>query len=357
MHFYSVVGARPQFVKLAPFSRAIRQRFEETVIHTGQHYDTNMSAKFFEDLDIPQADYNLGVGSGTQAAQTAAMMTGLEVVFENETPDLVVVFGDTNSTLAGAISASKLGIPVVHVEAGLRSFNRTMPEELNRIVADHCSDLLFAPTAMAVKNLADEGLTGRTVLTGDIMADAVRDNLEIARERSTVLKRLQLEGTDFVLLTLHRPYTVDDPATLQKVLNAVANSGILVVFPLHPRTKAVIDQRGVAIGDTIRLIEPQGYLDFLRLQQAAQKIVTDSGGIQKEAYLIGRPCITVRPETEWVETVDAGWNCLVSPLSPDLAESIANFQPTGERPDLFGRGVAATMAAEIGKFWDAHQLG
>jgi len=357
MHVLSVVGARPQFVKLAPLSRALRTRHAETVAHTGQHYDAGMSGRFFDDLGLPEPDHHLGVGSGSQAAQTAAMLTGLEAVFRDEAPDLVLVFGDTNTTLAGALAAAKLGLPLLHVEAGLRSFNRAMPEEVNRVVADHCADLLFAPTPAAVCNLAAEGLAARAVLTGDVMADALAEHLPVALARSTALERLGLEPEGYLLLTLHRPYTVDDPVLLGRVLAAVAEAGPPVVFPVHPRTRKVIEEYDVEVAPPLRLVEPQGYLDFLRLEHAAARIVTDSGGVQKEAYLLGRPCVTVRPETEWVETVEAGWNRLVDPRSPALAEVVATFAPRGPRPDVFGRDVARTMVAEIDAFAEARGLG
>jgi UDP-N-acetylglucosamine 2-epimerase (non-hydrolysing) len=339
----SVVGARPQFVKLGPLSPKIREVWREVIVHTGQHYDESMSDTFFQDLRLPEADYNLGVGSGTHGEQTGRMLPILEEVYSKERPAAVIVFGDTNSTLAGALAAVKLHIPVIHVEAGLRSYNRTMPEEINRIAADHMSDHLFAPTRTAMDNLAGEGLAGRAHLTGDIMVDALLANVEQAKQSSSVLEKLGLEPGAYVLLTLHRPYNVDDPASLQRIMEVLDALEGQVVFPVHPRTRQVMEKHGIRHGDGVRLCEPFGYVDFLSLESGAQKIITDSGGVQKEAYLLAVPCITLRPETEWVETVDGGWNVLVDPGAPDSADVIREFAPTGEPEPVFGKNVAERM--------------
>ena len=386
----TIVGARPQFVKLAPFSRAIRaEGWAEIIVHTGQHYDPNMSGSFFDELGIPKPDYNLEIGSGGHGLQTGRMLEAIEAVFEKERPDAVVVFGDTNSTLAGALAAAKMGIPCAHVEAGLRSFNRSMPEEINRVVADHTCDVLFAPTEAAVKHLKREGLEERCVLTGDIMVDAVLENRQRAVERSGVLDELGLVPGAYSVLTLHRPYTVDDPSILGPLLGELDSLGEPIVFPVHPRTAktlGLIKEEGVSVlrcfgssedgvsggkkpgtgnkeamasvaqratgesttnrqltTNNLLFIEPQGYLDFLCLQSNAKRILTDSGGIQKEAYILGKPCVTLRPETEWVETVEAGWNLLLAPDSEELAPLIRGFRPPDAHPVVFGEEVAAKM--------------
>jgi len=341
--FLSIVGARPQFIKLAPLSRVLRERHTEIILHTGQHYTTSMSDRLFTDLALPQPDYNLGVGSGTHGEQTARMLSGIEGVIERERPNCVIVFGDTNSTLAGALSAAKQGILTVHIEAGLRSFNRTMPEEINRIVADHVADLLFAPTPTAMLNLEKEGLAHRAHLTGDIMVDTLEENRERAVASSNVLARLNLKRGAYTLLTLHRPYNVDDPAFTPNILASLAELGDQVVFPVHPRTRAVMESVGIGEVSNTVLCEPQGYLDFVQLQANAKRIVTDSGGVQKEAYLLGVPCITVRPETEWLETVGSGWNVLADPRSPTFLQTIREFSPDSSRPPIFGVNVASRI--------------
>jgi UDP-GlcNAc3NAcA epimerase len=343
----SIVGARPQFVKLAPLSRKLRESFNEIIIHTGQHYDDNMSAAFFSDLNIPPADYNLGVGSGSHGEQTAAILKGLSEILAIQKPAAVIVFGDTNTTLAGALAATKLHIPVIHIEAGLRSFNRAMPEEINRVATDHISDYLFAPTEAAMNNLAAENLLGRATLTGDIMVDALFSGKEQALKRTDQLKRIGVEPGRYYLLTLHRPYNVDQGQELSAILAELAKLDHPLVFPVHPRTVATVKQQAIKIDPQIKLIDPVGYLDFIALQNYAAKIITDSGGVQKEAYLLGKPCITLRPETEWVETVKVGWNLLLNPTTPKLAEMIAAFNPIGTAPPVFGSDVAEKMAEKI----------
>lgn len=343
----SIVGARPQFIKLAPLSRELRRGWHEVVVHTGQHYSANMSDILFKDLDIPVPDYNLGVGSESHGAQTGKMLAAIEAILLAEKPDVVVVFGDTNSTLAGALAAVKMGILCAHVEAGLRSFNRSMPEEINRIVADHTCDLLFAPTQTAMDNLQSEGLGERSLLTGDIMVDTLEENRERAGQRSQILSQLNLRPREYTVVTLHRPYNVDDPAYTPMLLEKLTQTGDRVVFPAHPRTTAVMSRAGTKPPPGVTMIEPLGYLDFLQLQANAARIVTDSGGIQKEAYLLGVPCITVRPETEWVETVESGWNILADPRSSDFVERLNTFCPEGARPPVFGAGVADRTVQEL----------
>lgn len=342
MHILSVVGARPQFVKLAPLSRELRKHHQEFIIHTGQHYDQEMSDLFFEQLDIPKPDINLDIGSGGHGKQTGAMLEGIEQHIQKHQPDWVISFGDTNSTLAACLAASKLEVPSLHIEAGLRSFNRSMPEEINRVVADHTADLLFAPSPKALENLSNEGLTARTILTGDIMVDAV----------AYVQKKVtQNQGNDayqnYLLMTLHRPYNVDDPEKLSVIMRHLGELSRKLVFPVHPRTRNIMDRHNIKIPSNLELISPQGYVEFQRLLAGCDKVITDSGGLQKEAYLAGKPCITVRPETEWVETVEAGWNVLADPYESGFVEKVATFQPSSKRSAIYGTNVAEKMVSEL----------
>jgi UDP-N-acetylglucosamine 2-epimerase len=343
----TVVGARPQFIKLAPFSRALKGHFKEVIIHTGQHYDKAMSDVFFVELGIRQPDYNLEVGSGSHSQQTAAMMIGIEEVLLKEKPDLVVVFGDTNSTLAATLVASKLGVKTVHVEAGLRSFNRAMPEELNRIASDHLSDLLFAPTERAMLNLTDEGLSNKSVNTGDIMVDSVKYSLEQSYNEAFISEELNLKNKDYYLLTLHRPYIVDNSSLLNEILSELNKLDKKIVFPVHPRTNKNIDHSKLPEENNFIFINPIGHIGFLNLMSRSHKIITDSGGIQKEAYILKVPCITLRSETEWVETVESGWNCLIDPVNNNISDRIRNFAVPEKHGKLFGENVAQKMIDEI----------
>ncbi|MFO8145508.1 MAG: UDP-N-acetylglucosamine 2-epimerase (non-hydrolyzing), partial [Candidatus Syntrophosphaera sp.] len=343
MKIAQIVGARPQFVKLAPLSRLIRQKHEEIIIHSGQHYDSRMDEVFFRDMRIPHPDVNLNAGSKSQAPQTAIILEGVESALLEHKPDLVIVYGDTNTTLAGALASAKLGLRTAHVEAGLRSFNRFMPEEINRVVADHVSNILLCPTATAMENARREGLEDKCHLVGDIMTDSLRMALELASGTNGILKDLGLQNQAFSLLTLHRPYNVDDPASLHKILSGLDGLGLKIVFPVHPRTRRIIEQTGRTKFRNIRLILPQSYLDFISLMQAAEMVLTDSGGIQKEAYILGKPCVTLRSETEWTETVASGWNLLLPVDSPSFPEAIAEFQVPRERPDIFGSNVASKI--------------
>ena len=347
MKIAQVVGARPQFIKLAPLSRLVREKHEEIIIHSGQHYDIQMNDVFFQDMLIPAPDYNLDVGSGTQAQQTAEILEALEPVLIEEKPDWVLVYGDTNTTLAGALAAAKLGLKTAHIEAGLRSFNRSMPEELNRIVADHLSDLLFCPTDAAMNNLAKEGLAERAHLVGDIMTDSLKLGLELAKDNSDILNELTLNPGTFLLLTLHRPYNVDDPKLLSIILSGLNSLKKLIVFPVHPRTRNILCQIEPEKFNNIRFIEPLSYLDFLTLMQASEMILTDSGGIQKEAYIIGKLCITLRPETEWIETVKTGWNILLPPQSKEFPEKILSVSKPLIHPPLFGSDVSQKILSVL----------
>lgn len=343
MKIVSIVGARPQFVKAGPVSAALRREHDEILVHTGQHYDDNMSAVFFEELGIPAPDHYLGVGSGSHGAQTGRMLAEIETVVLTEKPDWVLVYGDTNSTLAGALAASKLHVPVAHVEAGLRSFNRAMPEEINRVVADHIATLLLCPSATAVKNLADEGITRGVHDVGDVMSDSLIAAARRAEARSDVLQRLGLDPRGFLLATVHRAENTDDPGRLGAILGALGDAGTPVIFPIHPRTRAAIDRQGQRVAATVRMIDPVGYLDMVRLMAAARMILTDSGGVQKEAYWLGVPCVTMRDETEWVETVDAGWNRIVGASREAIVNAARTFTPPATRPPLYGNGNVADL--------------
>lgn len=345
----SIVGARPQFIKGAPVSRELRKKFKEILVHTGQHYDHNMSPIFFEELGIPQPDYNLGVGSGGHGEQTGKMLIELEKVLVKEKPDLVLVYGDTNSTAAGALAAAKLHIPVAHVEAGLRSYNRQMPEEINRVVVDHLSNLLFCPTDTAKKNLEKEGVTKGVFNTGDVMYDALLANREIANSKSKILKTMNLKPKTYLFATVHRAENTDNKRNLENILKAFSDSGETIVVPLHPRTKKAVSDWRLAIGDysNIKFIDPVGYLDSIQLQANAKKILTDSGGVQKEAYMLGVPCITLREETEWVETVEDGWNVLVRADKKKIGQVIKKFLPKGRQHNYFGFGKSAQKISGI----------
>lgn len=346
MKILSIVGARPQFIKAAPVSHVLRQRHREVLVHTGQHYDADMSAVFFAELNLPEPDANLGIGSGSHGQQTGKMLAAIEEVLLVEKPDWTLVYGDTNSTLAGALAAVKLHVPVAHVEAGLRSFNRAMPEEHNRVLTDHCADLLFCPTQTAVDLLAREGVTQGVHLVGDVMVDALRSHTAVARARSTIVHAMGLTDRGYLLATIHRPYNTDVPENLRAILGAFDDiyraGGRPIVLPLHPRTRKVMAELNLQPPGGVRIVDPVGYLDMIALEQSAHLILTDSGGIQKEAYCLGVPCITLRPETEWVETVATGWNVLVQAnRSAIVGAVIDRIWPTGTPPPVFGDGHAA----------------
>ncbi|MBS3132148.1 UDP-N-acetylglucosamine 2-epimerase (non-hydrolyzing) [Candidatus Woesearchaeota archaeon] len=349
MKIASIVGARPQFVKQAPLSRLLRKKHQEIIIHTGQHYDDNMSKIFFSELKIPEPDYNLGVGSSSHARQTAEIMTRLEPVLEKEKPDLVIVLGDTNTTAAGALTAAKMGIKTAHIEAGMRSFDRSMPEELNRIVADHLSDLLLCPTKEAMKNLKNEGLGKKASLTGDIMIDAIKEFLAIAEKKSGILKNLKLESKGYLLATIHRASNTDNMENLKSIMSAFAESREKIIFPMHPRTRKFIEKYGLLNKikkPEIQIVEPLGYFDMLILEKNAKKILTDSGGVQKEAYFFKVPCITLRENTEWVETVKDGWNTLAGTNRKKILDAARNFNPKGKQSEDYGGGKASRKILE-----------
>jgi UDP-N-acetylglucosamine 2-epimerase len=346
MNIFSIVGTRPQFIKLDPLSKELRKYHKEIIIHTGQHYDDPMSDNIFKDLGIPKPNFNINIGSGSHGKQTGEMLIELESLLLAGHPDLVIVYGDTNSTLAGALATAKLHIPIVHVEAGLRSFNRRMPEEINRVMVDHISDLLFAPTDIALTNLHFEGLLQRAHLTGDIMVDTLEQNLPIALKKSTT----KIAG-EYYLLTLHRPSNVDNPIILQSIIKTLAKSKERIVFPVHPRTQKMLESLKPYTVGNILMMDPVGYLDFLSLEYHAKKIITDSGGVQKEAYLMQKPCITLRSETEWIETYYAGWNLVLDPYEKFTWEEIESFNPSTEQvsnyKNIFGENVAEKMIGII----------
>jgi UDP-GlcNAc3NAcA epimerase len=351
MKVVTIVGARPQFIKAAPVSNALREAgCTEFLLHTGQHYDYGMSQVFFDELGLPTVDINLDVRSGGHGQQTGQMLMGIEEVLLHEKPDWVLVYGDTNSTLAGALAAVKLHIPLAHVEAGLRSFNREMPEEYNRVLTDHCADLLFCPTKTAVENLTKEGLVKGVHEVGDPMYDAVLMFSEKARKQSAILQNLGLKKGSYLLVTIHRPYNTDDPRTLKAIITALESIEEDVIFPIHPRTRQRMQDFGFLNGKSshLRPIEPVTYLDMLILEQNAHMILTDSGGVQKEAFFFAVPCLTLRPETEWVETVKSGWNLLVGTERDQIRAGLNHVFPTpGERPALFGDGQSAHEIAQL----------
>jgi len=343
----SIVGARPQFIKAAPVSRALAASFREVLIHTGQHYDHGMSEIFFRELEMRPPDFHLGLGGGTHGEQTGKMLIGIERILSSVRPDCVLVYGDTNSTLSGALAAAQNQVPLAHVEAGLRSYNRAMPEEVNRVLTDHISSLLFCPTDAAIENLAREGITRGVHRVGDVMYDALLHNLALARERSTILNTLGLEQGTYALATVHRAANTDDPARMRAILTALRSLGTGVIFPVHPRTRKMIRESGLSLSRNVMMIEPVSHFDALVLQENADCILTDSGGMQKEAYLLGVRCITLREETEWVETVQAGWNKLTGVDAGLIRSAFDTWHPSGERPALYGNGHAAQEICQI----------
>lgn len=351
MKVLSIVGARPQFIKAATLSREIRELDEEILVHTGQHYDYEMSQTFFDSLDIPKPDYNLEVGSGTPCEQVGNIIIKLDKILDEKKPDIVLTYGDTNSTLGGALAAVKAGFPSAHVEAGLRSFNRKMPEEINRIVADHVSKILFAPTPTSVDNLSKEGITKNVFMVGDVMVDALLFNSKVALERSNVIVSLGLKEKEYLVATIHRASNTDGRENLTKIVRAMSSCGERIVFPVHPRTEKMLREFGLMDhlqkSQNVTITKPLDYMDFMRLMMGAKKVLTDSGGIQKEAYVLKVPCITVREDTEWVETLEDGWNVLVGTDEKKISDAIARFDPSGMQKSSFGDGKAAIKIARI----------
>ena len=344
MKVMTVVGARPQFIKAAVVSRAFRERcpgLREIIVHTGQHYDPNMSDVFFDELDIPRPDYNLAVGGGGHGQNTGRMLERLEVLMIEHRPDWVLVYGDTDSTLAGALAASKLHVPVAHVEAGLRSFNRRMPEEINRILTDHVADILFIPSETGRRNLRREGIEEEKIrFVGDVMYDAALFYKSRAKEPEW-WPQLCLDKESYVLATVHRAENTDDFTRLNGIIEGLGQSGKSVIFPLHPRTKAKIEQWGISTPHNLYLQTPVSYLEMVWLENHASLIATDSGGVQKEAYFHGKPCVTLRDETEWVELVEAGWNFLVGARSNEITTAICREYSPCHQSLLYGEGDAA----------------
>lgn len=350
MKVVSVVGNRPQFVKAAPLSRALRARATEVLVHSGQHYDPELADLFFDELGVPQPDHALEVGPGSPTTQLAVMLGRLEPLLQTERPDMVLVYGDTTTTLAGALAAAKAGVRLAHVEAGLRSFDRSMPEEQNRVVTDHLSDLLFVPTQVAVDNLAREGITGHVHLVGDVMLDASLMFAPAAASRPGAAA-LGLDAGGYLLITVHRAAATDTPAALRALVDLLRGIDEPMVFPVHPRTRHKLEAAGLWAAleahAPLRLHPPVGYLDFTALLVGARAVVTDSGGVQKEAYFHGIPCVTLRDTTEWTETVEAGFNRLVGLDGPRAWAALADLSTPDARPPFYGTGDAAERIADM----------
>ena len=350
MKILSIVGARPQFIKHAALFPELSKGYDCVLVHTGQHYASELSAIFFDELEIPKPNYNLGVGSGTHGYQTGQMLMAIEDVLLKEKPKLTLVYGDTNSTLAGALAAAKLHIKLGHVEAGLRDFDKSMPEEINRIVTDHCSDLLFCPTKTSVSNLNKEGISHGVYLTGDVMIDILLRDKEIA-EKSGVLQALGLKSKQYLVVTIHRAGNTDNKENLKNIVDALCQIDQTIVFPVHPRTEGSLKRYGfydkLKENSQIKLIEPLGYIEFLKLMNHAQKIVTDSGGVQKEAYILKVPCVTLLESTGWVETVEDGWNVLVGADRVKIVSVVREFEPKGEQREVLGEGSASKNIKNI----------
>lgn len=359
MKIITVIGARPQFIKAAAVSRAIREYnrtsnhlVNEVIVHTGQHYDRNMSDIFFEELDIPHPQYHLGIGSSNHGQQTGEMLTAIEAVLLKEKPDCMLVYGDTNSTLAGALAASKLHIPIAHVEAGLRSYNRAMPEEINRVVTDHLSSILFCPTNHSVNNLEKEGITNQVYSVGDVMYDCMLYYMNKVGNDTVVLDGFNVKPGEYALATVHRAENTDNPQHLSEIFgsfNEIADE-IPVLVALHPRTKKYLYQYGIEVSDKVSLLDPLSYLQMVTLEVNAKTILTDSGGVQKEAYFVGKPCITLRNETEWVETIEVGMNVLAGPSKEKILASFNDIHSGMDRTvreGIYGDGTASNKIVNL----------
>jgi UDP-N-acetylglucosamine 2-epimerase len=350
MNITTVLGARPQFIKAAPVSRALRVTHAERIIHTGQHYDPLMSAVFFEELNIPAPDVTLHVGSASHGAQTGRMLEAIELDLVAQRPDAVMVYGDTNSTLAGALAAAKLGIPLIHIEAGLRSFVRDMPDEINRVVTDRLSTLCCCPSELAREHLAREGIVNGVEVVGDVMQDALLETVTRTRDDVVRLATWGVTSGDYVLATVHRAANTDDPARLSAIVTALGSLARPVLWPMHPRTLRVMDERALTVPDNVRVVEPLGYLDFVSALSHAAVAVTDSGGLQKEAYWLGIPCVTLRGETEWTETVASGWNVLVDADASRIVDAATHARVSATARDAYGpRGAAQRVVEAIGR--------
>ncbi|MBI2559321.1 UDP-N-acetylglucosamine 2-epimerase (non-hydrolyzing) [Candidatus Woesearchaeota archaeon] len=350
MKIVSVIGARPEFIKEAPLVKELRKNHEEIIIHTGQHYDYEMSKVFFSDLKIPEPDYNLGIGSGPHGKQTAEMLAKIEDILLKEKPDLVIVSGDTNTTLAGALAASKLNLKLAHIESGMRSFDKSMPEEINRIVADHVSDALFCSTKTAVQNLKREGIAKNVFNVGDVMIDAIKENIGIAEKKSNILKKLKLKSKSYMVATVHRAGNTDDKKNMSAIISAFTESREKIIFPVHPRAEKYIHlyELDKKLKKTnVIVTKPMGYMDMLVLEKNSSKILTDSGGMQKEAYFFKVPCVTLRDTTEWAETVSDGWNLLTGADKSKILNAIKNFSPKGKQHEDYGNGYASKNIARI----------
>ena len=351
MRVLTIIGNRPQFVKAAAVSRRLRRVADELIVHTGQHYDDELSRVFFEELGVPPPDRELRVGSGTNTAQTARMLSALEPVLAELRPELALVYGDTNSTLAGAVASAQAKVPVGHVEAGMRSFDRSMPEELNRVLTDHASDLLLCSTPTAVENLEREGVQGEIHLVGDVMADVSLAFRDVAERRSRALEERGLERGGYLVVTAHRAGNVDPRERLELLVKVLEALPMPAVVPLHPRTRSRLDAAGLTErvfgAEHLEVTAPLGYLDFLKLARNARAVITDSGGVQKEAYLLAVPCVTLRDRTEWMETVEAGWNVLVDLDPSAVLAALERPAPDGARPELYGSGRAAERVCDV----------
>jgi UDP-GlcNAc3NAcA epimerase len=349
MKVMTIIGARPQFIKAAVVSRAFKAHrldVQEIIVHTGQHYDANMSDVFFHELGIPKPDYNFGIGGGTHGQNTGRMIEKLEALMMDIQPQWVLVYGDTDSTLAGALAAAKLHIPVAHVEAGLRSFNRRMPEEINRVLTDHIAEILFAPTETGRQNLLNEGITAEKIkLVGDVMYDASLFYKAKAR-KPQLPRKLEVKGGDFVLCTIHRAENTDDPQRLKSIFQGLGNSAETIVLPLHPRTRAKILHYRITIPGNVWVIDPVGYLEMVWLEASCRLVATDSGGVQKEAYFFGKPCVTMRDETEWVELVQTGWNRLVGADEYAIVQAFTDCEVGQQNEWLYGSGAAGKAVVE-----------
>lgn len=351
MKILSVVGTRPQFIKLALLSKELRKHFKEVIVHTGQHYDFEMSNVFFDQLSIPEPNYNLEVKEEDEVVQISKMMTRLEEVMSKEKPDLVLLFGDTNSTLAAALTASRLNLRCAHVESGTRMFDKNIPEEINRIVADNVSDFLFCPSESAVKNLKNEGFTKGVYFTGDVMVDMLMHYSKTAGKKSDILAALKLKKKDYILATIHRQSNTNNRKNLSNIFQALIDSKEKIIVTLHPRTRKYLIKYGLfeEVKSKLTIIKPVKYIDMLMLEKNSNKIITDSGGIQKEAYIFKVPCITLDNSTGWPETADDGWNILVGRNKEKILDAIKNFVPRGHQKDHYGNGTAVEKILELFK--------